>query len=124
VGVKTLDDQHAAYIAGINEFHAAMMKGHGQSVAGPLLHKLLDGVREHISAEEALMTSTKYPGLAKHRAQHQELLKTVEEYVARHKKDDKSMYIPLLNFLRDWLTKHMQKEDHEYVSWFSEHGVH
>jgi hemerythrin len=123
VGVKTLDDQHAVFISGINELHAAMMKGQGQTVAGPLLSKLLDGARNHFSTEEELMTSTKYPGLANHRLQHQDLLKTVEEYVARHKKEDKSMYIPLLNFLRDWQIKHMQQVDHEYVSWFSEHGV-
>ena len=124
VGVKAIDDQHAAFLAGINKFHAAMMTGGGRSVAGPLLDTLLDGARNHFSTEESLMTSTKYPGLADHRAQHLDLLKTVEEYVARHKKEDKSMYIPLLNFLRDWQKNHMQTVDKQYVQWFSEHGVH
>jgi hemerythrin len=34
------------------------------------------------------------------------------------------MNIELLNFLRDWLTTHILKVDHEYGPWLNEHGVH
>jgi hemerythrin len=29
----------------------------------------------------------------------------------------------LLNFLRGWLTNHIQMEDHEYTLWLNTHGV-
>jgi len=44
--------------------------------------------------------------------------------VVRYRRGDNSVYIELLNFLRDWLTNHMQKEDREYGPWLNGHGVH
>jgi hemerythrin len=29
----------------------------------------------------------------------------------------------LLNFLRDWLTNHIQKEDRQYSSWLNQRGI-
>ena len=114
VGVQSLDDQHKRLIGILNELHAAMMKGQAQSVAGPLLDKLLNYALEHFSTEERMMSDAKFAGLAQHRASHQELAGNVGDYVVRYRKGDSAMYVQLLNFLRDWLTNHMQKEDQEY----------
>ena len=122
VGVKALDDQHAAFMGALNQLHAAMMKGQAQSVVGPLLNKLGGLARDHFAAEEALMTSTNYPGTAEHRAKHQDLLKLVEQYVARFRQGDSSL-CPLLKFMREWLTDHMDKVDHLYEQWLHDHDV-
>jgi hemerythrin len=31
------------------------------------------------------------------------------------------MHLPLLNFIRDWLTNHIQEEDREYAPWLNKH---
>jgi hemerythrin len=31
------------------------------------------------------------------------------------------MRLPLLNFIRDWLTNQIQQEDREYAPWLIEH---
>jgi hemerythrin len=124
VGVKTLDDQHRNIIESLNELHAAAMKGQMKEVAGSLLAKLISYAREHFSAEERLMESAKFPGLAEHRAKHQELAGKAGVFISRHEKGDATVYIELLHFVRDWQTKHMQNEDQEYARWFSAHGVH
>ncbi len=123
VGVKALDNQHTILFDTLNELYSAMMDGKAQSMTGPLRHKLVDYTHKHCSAEEDLMASAKYPGFAEHRIKHRDLTKQVEEYVGRYERGEISLNLPLLNFLRDWLTNHILKEDHEYGPWLNEHGV-
>jgi hemerythrin-like metal-binding protein len=124
VGVRAIDKQHAGLVQTLNELHEAMMKGHAKTVTGTLLHKLVDYTRDHFSAEEKTMADAKYPGLAQHRVKHRELTRQVEEFVSRYERGEAQMNIELLNFLRDWLTTHILKVDHEYGPWLNEHGVH
>jgi hemerythrin len=123
VGVEALDNQHKAIMDVLNELHAASMEGKAQKVAGPLIRRLVTLAGEHFSAEERLMESIKFPGLAHHRAKHQDLTGKLAEYLTRHEKGDFAMYTPLLYFIRDWQSKHMQTEDQEYAGWLSAHGV-
>lgn len=123
VGVEALDNQHKAMMSVLNELHAASMRGEAQQVAGPLLSKLASIATEHFSAEVRLMESVSFPGLAAHRAKHEELSAKFREFVSRHEKGDTTVYTPLLYFVRDWQTKHMQTEDQEYVPWLAARGI-
>jgi len=123
VGVKTLDSQHTVLFGILNDLHDAMMKGQAQSITGTLLKKLVSYTQEHFSAEEAMLTKTNYPGLAEHKIKHNNLIKQVQEYVTQYEQGGGSLNIQLLNFLRDWLTNHIQKVDHEYTPWLNSHGV-
>jgi hemerythrin-like metal-binding protein len=123
VGVKVLDDQHAEFMNGLNNFHTAMMNGEVQSVAGPMLCKLVAGAREHFATEEKMMAAANFPGLAEHHALHEGLLTHVEEYQARIQQGDTSLHLPLLVFVRAWLVDHMLHEDQKYVPWLTGQGA-
>jgi hemerythrin-like metal-binding protein len=123
VGVAALDNQHTGLFDTLNDLHAAMMKGQARGMTGPLLHKRVDYTRIHFAAEEAMMTATKYPGLVQHIAKHRDLTKQVDEFAGRFERGEITLSLPLLNFLRDWLTNHILKEDHEYGPWLNSHGV-
>ncbi len=122
VGVEDLDRQHKALMEALNELHAASMQGRSQGVADSLLRRIASIAREHFSAEEKLMESAGFSGLASHRAKHQELASRVREFVTRHEKGDAAVYTQLLYFMRDWQTKHMQTEDQEYAQWLRADG--
>jgi hemerythrin len=124
VGIKKIDDQHMVLVETLNDLHAAMMKGQAQTVTGPLLKKLVDYTRDHFSSEEYMMASVNYPGLAVHRIKHRDLTKQVEEFIGRFERGEIRINLELLNFLNDWLTTHIQKEDKEYSPWLIEHGAH
>ena len=123
VGVKTLDNQHRGLMRVLNELHAAAMQGKVGEVAGPLLSQVFCASREHFSTEEGLMESTKYPGLAEHRAIHRKLITKVSEFLARHDEGDITSYVQLLYFVRDWFRDHMTEEDQKYSAWMNDHGV-
>jgi len=124
VGVKSIDQQHSGLFAMVNELHDAMMKGQAKSVTEGLLKKLVKYTEEHFSYEERAMETTRYAGLAAQRKRHSDLTGQVKEFVARHKRGDASINIELLQFLSDWLTKHIEREDKQYGSWMQQHGVH
>jgi hemerythrin len=123
VGVEALDDQHKALLKVLNDLHAASMKGKAQEVAGPLMRLIVSLSNEHFSTEERLMESTNYPGLAAHRAKHQELVEKLAVFVSRHETGDTAMYSQLLYFMRDWLSRHMQTEDQGYAPWLASHHI-
>ena len=123
VGVKALDQQHTALVDTLNKLHEAMMKGQAQTVVGSLLRQMVKYTVDHFTAEEAMMTSSKYPGLAAHRAKHIELTRQVGEFVDRYERGEIALNVQLMNFLRDWLTTHILKEDKEYGPWMSKNGI-
>ena len=122
VGVESMDNQHSRLFETLNELHTAMMKGQARTLTGPILRKLLDYTRDHFRAEEGAMAAAQYPDLAAHRAKHVDLTSQVEEFVARHERGDGMLSLELLNFLRDWLTNHIQKEDQKYGPWLNKNG--
>lgn len=123
VGVQAMDKQHTVLFDMVNELHGAMMQGKAQNVTGPLLHKLADYTHKHFAEEEAVMASKKYPELTQHIALHRELTKKVEEFITRFERGENTLSLHLLNFLRDWLTNHIQKVDHNYGPYLNEQGV-
>jgi hemerythrin len=124
VGVPAVDSQHNVLFDIINELHAAMMNGQAQSLTGPLLRKLLDYTNTHFKAEEAMMASAQYPALESHKVKHRELVKQVEDFINRFERGEVSINLHLLNFLRDWLTNHIQKVDMEYSACLIQHAAH
>lgn len=123
VGVQTMDNQHTVLFDTLNDLHAAMMKGDGQKQTGPLLRSLLKYTQEHFAAEEAMMEAAHYPDLPAHRAKHRDLTRQVQEYINRYERGEISLNLHLLNFLRDWLTNHIQGSDHLYGPWINSHSV-
>jgi hemerythrin len=124
IGLKILDGQHAGLITELNELHAAMSQGRAKSGVDSQLRNLLKNALAHFSTEEEWMAATEYPALVQHRAKHSNFVRQVEEYLAQREMRDNTMRLPLLNFIRDWLTNHIQEEDREYAPWLNEHNVH
>jgi hemerythrin len=123
LGIKGLDQQHQAIMDCLSQLHVVLMSGRMNEAAAPLIDHLVSVAQEHFATEERLMESTRFPGLDDHRAKHQALSKRVAEFIARHEKGDKAAYSQFMYFLRGWITRHMQKEDHEYAPWLAEHGI-
>jgi hemerythrin len=99
VEVDEMDRQHRVLINLLNDLHEAMLHGKAQG----------------------MIAAAGYAGLAMHRIKHKELIKQVEEYVARHKDGDRAVNVQLMNFLRDWLVTHIQQTDREYGACVNKH---
>ena len=123
VGVDAMDSQHTVLFGFLNDLHEAMINGQAHKITGELQRKLLEYTRQHFAAEEAMMVSAKYPQLDQHRIMHRELISKVEEFAARFQRGESALNVQLLNFLRDWLSKHILGIDMLYKDFLASKGV-
>ncbi len=123
VGIRSIDDQHGILVDTVNELHDAMLKGQAKSLTEPLLRNLMTYTRDHFSAEEAMMAAANYPKLEEHCARHRDLTRKVEAFIERFARGEIALNTHLLNFLRDWLTNHIQREDRAYSPCMIANGI-
>jgi hemerythrin len=116
-GNPTVDKQHKRLFEMVNDLHHSIIKGDAQDVMGPVLKRLANYTVDHFGTEEALMQSTKYPNLGRHKAKHVELTKQVLELVAKFDEGKLTLPSTLSKFLTDWLTVHIRQEDMELIKW-------
>jgi hemerythrin-like metal-binding protein len=122
VKVLAMDNQHKKLFDLVNELHGAMCSGHGKDVAGGILRRLIDYTVQHFSAEEMLMETYKFPGLAAHRAEHKALTCKVLEFKKEFDAGTCDI-IRLARFLRYWLKDHIQNVDQRYGDFLNRQGV-
>jgi len=122
IGIGAFDKEHWEIVDAINELQAAVDSGNDLGVTGPLLDKLASNTIAHFKAEEDMMASSKYPGLALHEMKHQFLLEQLKAFRTRYRSKSARLDRHSLNFLRDWVTTHIQSEDSNFGQWLNEHG--
>ena len=123
VGLKVLDDQRKSILAHLNVLHAAGMIGGIQFGAFDQLSKIIRFSTGLFAAEEALMASTNYPGLAAQRATHQELSVILSNLMDRHQEGDCAPYFQLLRLVVNRFRYHLIQDDREFASWLNTHGA-
>jgi len=115
VNIGSIDAQHQNLFAIGRELYAAMSAGQGKAVLGRILDRLVQYTAAHFAHEERLLQMHKYPGFAKHKAEHDALVKQVMAFQAEFSAGHSTMSAPVLLFVKDWLEKHIQGSDVAYA---------
>lgn len=115
VNSPLLDQQHQKLFALINDLYDNLRQGKGDDALGKTLDALIGYARVHFVEEEALMTKYHYPGLAHHQDQHDHFVRTVFELQNDYRDGRLDLALPVLEFLKDWLSNHILKEDKAYA---------
>jgi hemerythrin len=123
VNIKEIDNQHQRLINLINTLHEAMSKGKGRDVVGQILSELLDYTRVHFAYEEKLLNTHAYPGYVKHKAEHDTLTRQVVELHQQYQSGQMVMTLQVMNFLKTWLSNHIQGTDKGYSLFLNNKGV-
>ena len=114
-GIGSVDAQHQNLFAIGRELYAAMSTGQGKSVLARTLDRLVQYTTMHFAHEERLMQLHKYPDFAKHKAEHDALVKQVVDFRTEFNGGRATLAVPLLQFIKDWLGKHIQGTDFAYI---------
>lgn len=122
VGVTKFDDQHKELIRLINDLHDAMLKGHAKEVMSDVLKRLSNYTVVHFSDEEKAMQQYSYPRYPNQKEAHTKLIAQLKDIEKKHN-EGMPITMEVMNFLKDWLTKHIIGEDKMYGSFFNEKGV-
>ncbi len=124
VGVPSIDNQHKKLVTLLNQLHDGMMNGKGKEVVGPVLRGLIDYTASHFKYEEQLFDKTTYPEAARHKKEHDDLVKRVLEIQQKYEQSGPGILtIQVMNFLKDWLTNHILGSDMRYSDHLIAKGV-
>jgi len=123
VQIKEIDDQHKRLIELINSLHDAMLAKQGKQGLEKILGDLAAYTVYHFQTEEKYMQKFKYVGFYTHKKEHDAFVKKVVDFQSEYATNKLGLSIEVLNFLKDWVSHHIQKTDKQYSSFFKEHGI-
>ncbi|MBI1937888.1 MAG: bacteriohemerythrin [Ignavibacteriales bacterium] len=123
VNINSIDNQHKRLVDLMNNLHDAMKQGKGKDVLGEILNDLANYTVYHFNHEEKLFASHGYPEGNLHKAEHDKLIKQVDELKNKYNSGSVTVTLDVLNFLKNWLTDHIVGSDKKYSSFLNERGV-
>jgi len=123
VKVKRCDQEHQKLFDLMNALHEAMRMGKGRKLMQQIVAELSNYTNTHFGAEEALMEQCKYPALPGHRLEHQRFVKQVADFQHDLDAGTGGNSVAVLEFLKDWLVKHIKKLDQSYSAHLNAHGI-
>jgi len=113
-GVKEADEQHKKLVSLINELYDAMKQGKGKEVIDKTLDELVRYAGYHFTTEETLMSKYGYPELQAHKKEHEAFKAKIKEFMEKKAKGEVTLTVEVMNFLKEWLVKHIMGTDKKY----------
>ena len=123
VGIESIDQQHKKLIDLINNFQTAVDYSTGEEFERECLAAVVDYTRTHFVYEEGLMNEYGYPGFEAHKAQHQNMINNVEDLLADYEEHPERTMKNALDFLKQWLIRHINGTDKQYSEFLLSKGV-
>jgi hemerythrin len=123
VGIATIDEQHQQLVALINQLHEALLNRRSKEVMGQILAQLTDYTEVHFVFEEGLMARYDFPGYHSHKQAHDEMRDKVLALAADHGAGRVVMSLTVMEFLREWLSRHILGTDQLYRDFLRQEGA-
>ncbi len=123
VGIQSIDLQHQRLVEMINNLHEAMAVGKGKDAVGPILDGLVEYAQVHFAMEEKLMQKYNYLEYRHHKDEHDEFVKKVGALQKQYQTTSVGLTVPVMQFLKEWLTNHIMGTDKRYIETFRKNGV-
>ena len=124
VGIQEIDEQHKYLVGLVNELNEALITRGGTDAVRETFDRLIEYTRTHFVVEESLMRILGYPDYENHKHSHEQLLGQVLAFKERFETEHRVHRRELMEFLKQWLTQHIMKEDVLYSEHFLRRGVH
>ncbi len=123
VNVLEIDLQHKKLISMINELDEAMRRGEGKNILGKIVDHLINYAGTHFKTEEKYFAQFEYPDANKHKQEHAAFVQKVTDFKVGFNERRLSLTIEVMNFLSDWLKRHIMESDKQYGRFFNEKGL-
>jgi hemerythrin len=123
VNVDSIDSQHQTLFRLAGDLHRAILAGAVKASLGELLVRLVQYTETHFAYEEELMRQADYPELTAHKREHDDLARRVRDFQKDFEEGRIGTAIGLLQFLKEWLQKHLTESDHKYTPYLRAKGL-
>jgi hemerythrin len=123
VNIQKIDSQHQQLVALINGLYETLGTGKSKDSLGHVLDSLVDYTKTHFVDEERLLSKHGFPGLAQHKAEHDQFTGTISEIQTQFQEGNTALSMQVMVFLSDWLTTHIRISDKAFSPFLVEKGV-
>lgn len=123
VGISSIDNQHKRLIDLINTLFSEMNSGNSKHAVSSALTKLIEYTGSHFAYEEELFIKHGYPDKNTHMRIHKNLVSQVLDFQKQFDSGEADVSLELMEFLKDWLIKHIKGTDAKYSSFLLSKGV-
>ncbi len=123
VNIKLFDSQHKQLFDLINQLHDSMMVGKGKEIMGDVLKSLLTYTKTHFAEEERQLKTHNYGDYDRQVKEHAIFVQQIADLQKKHAEGNAAITQSTLNFLRDWLLKHINVEDKKYSQYMNSKGL-
>ncbi len=110
-GIELVDKQHKRLFEIINDLDEAINASLGANVHKELFEELANYLTEHFGTEERLMDRWKYPRYEEHLNSHNGFTAKVRDFHKKSLSGDQLVTEEILDYLTDWLVKHIKAVD-------------
>ena len=106
IDIELFDDHHQQLVELLNSTYDNLAKGLSAEEIATILDALVEYADYHFEAEEQWMLANSYPYLGMHVSEHAGFRANVAEMRSNYG-EGKETILAILNFLVDWLSKHI-----------------
>jgi hemerythrin len=100
-----------------------MALGKGKEVLSKIINELVSYATTHFALEEKYFEYYKYPETAAHKKEHADFVKKVGDFQNKFNGGVAGLTLEVMQFLKDWLVKHIQGTDKKYSAFFNAKGL-
>ncbi|MBU0995586.1 MAG: bacteriohemerythrin [Proteobacteria bacterium] len=123
VKVKEIDEQHKKLIRLINSLHEAMIQRKTKEALGTIINELMDYTTGHFLTEETYFEKFEYGERDSHKREHTGFVNKVSAFHTDFQTGKMFLSMEIMNFLKDWLIKHIKGTDKKYGPLFNSRGL-
>jgi len=123
LNIDEIDRQHHILVNSINQLYDSMRAGSEKAVLGKQLDRLVYYTVFHFAREEHYFDTMGYPGTKAHIAEHDKFETQVADFIDDFKAGKQKLSGDIVQFLCDWLVKHIKGTDRKYVSFLKARGL-
>jgi len=123
LGLSIIDEEHKKVIEVINGIIAAKQRADFPEKIEIMLHELIDYACSHFKTEETYMIEFHYHEYQYHKEEHVDFIHKMNSYFSRVVRGNYELASEILEFLKQWLVKHIEGTDKKYIECFARNGV-
>ena len=120
VEVNEIDEDHRKLVGIFNILNHAVGEQASADYVEAVLEELISCTVWHFRHEERLMLGHGYPGLAEHKAEHDELIESARALQESFSREGRQVSGEQLEFLERWLTGHILAADMKLGAFLAE----
>lgn len=123
VNISIIDEDHRKFIDIANKAIVAKQHNKNTEQIEEILNEMIDHALNHFKTEEKYMIDSNYPEYQYHKEEHLDFSFRTISYLKRVVSGDYQIANEILEYLKQWLSRHIQVSDKKHTDYFKKNSL-